>query len=262
MDKVKIPRDWSKSRDNFFSHLFHFTSTKAWVFLSLIFAIGVMGLLGIKGQNALNYGWLFGVLIALFIGLPLFFRFKYFREIPEGWTREQFKAWQKIEGKTHKIVDNFSRKYWFVVLCIVSIFVGLGIALNEIGLVAIVPGILTISFFVYIFRIAYQAREKMSDAQIKNMMALNNASYDAKYSKANKSVLKKMAVAVIFVIMFFLFSIGGKFLLLNKMQSIILFGGIVSLVIGFIIWRSINKKELSDNEKTLEKLRKKFGMKN
>jgi len=262
LEKVKIPRDWNKTRDNFFSHLFHFTSSKAWVFLSLIFAIGVMGLLGIKGENTLNYGWLFFVLIGLFIGLPLFFRFKYFRDIPEGWTREQFKAWQKIESKTHKIADIFSRKYWMAVLCVIGIFVGFGIASNEIGLVAIVPGILTISFFVYVFRIVYQARAKMSDAQVKNIMALNNASYDAKYGKINKSVLKKMAVVVIFVITFFVFSAGGKLMILNEMQSIVLVFGIVSLVVGFVIWRSTNKKELSDNEKTLEKLRKKFGMKN
>lgn len=221
-----------------------------------------MEFLGIKGQNALNYGWLFGMLIALFIGLPLFFRFKYFREIPDGWTREQFKAWQKIESKTHKIVDNFSRKYWLVVLCVASIFAGLGIALNEIGLVAFVPGILTISFFVYVFRITYQARGKMSDAQVKNNIEIYKASYDAKYGKANKSVLTKMAVAVIFVTIFLVFSIGGKVLILNEMQSIILVVGILSLVVGFVIWRSINKKELSYNEKTLEKLRKKFGMKN
>lgn len=201
MDKIKIPRDWSKTSDNFFSHLFHFTSSKAWVFLSLIFAFGIMGLLGIKGQDALNYGWLFGVLIVLFIGLPLFFRFKYFRDIPDGWTREQFKAWQKIEGKTHKIVDRFSRKYWLVILGIVSIVIGLGVTLNEIGLLAFVPGILIISFFVYVFRGAYQTRGKMNNPSIKNMIAVNKASYDAKSKNWKKKfVIVISAVGFVFIL--------------------------------------------------------------
>ena len=158
-------------------------------------------------------------------------------------------------------MDSFSRKYWLVALCIVCIFVGVDIAFKEIGLVAIVPGILIIAFFGYVFKIAYQARSKVSDAQVKNKIALSKALYEAKYSKANKSVLKKMVIVVIFVIGFFFFSIGGKLPILNEMQSIVLVIGIVSLIVGVGMWRSINKKELSHNEKTLKKLRREFGIK-
>lgn len=262
MDKVKVPKNWRKTRDNFFSHLFHFTSSKAWIWLSLIFAFGVMMLLGIKGQNALDYGWLFLVLVTVFICLPLFFRFKYFREIPEGWTWEQMQELEKIRGKTHKIVDVFSRKYWLSVLCVVSIFVGLGIAFNEISLVATVPGILIISFFAYVYVMVQRKRREQprSKAQERNSMAIFKANYNAKYGEANKSVLKNMAVVAIFVIGFFFFSIGGK-LLLNEMQSIILAVGIVSLVAGVVIWRSVNKKDLSNNEKIQKDLKKKYGAK-
>ncbi|HVB66140.1 MAG TPA: hypothetical protein VND01_00425, partial [Candidatus Acidoferrales bacterium] len=109
MEKLPKPRkDYGEIKDNFFSHLFHFTSSKAWVFLGLIFAIGTMSLLGIEGQNAQNYTWLFGVLILLFIGTPLFFRFKYFREIPKGWTREQVNSWEKLKNSGLVIKQGFS----------------------------------------------------------------------------------------------------------------------------------------------------------
>lgn len=221
-----------------------------------------MALLGIKGQNAIDHGWLFLVLVAVFIGLPLFFRFKYFREIPEGWTWEQVQELEKIKSKTRKIVDVFSRKYWLAVLCVVGIFVGLGISFNEMGLVANVPGIITISFFAYVFVMVQRKRREQprSEAQERNSMAVFKASYDAKYGEANKSVLKNMAVVAIFVIGFFFFSIGGK-LLLNEMQSIILVVGMVSLVTGVVIWRSANKKDLSNNEKIQKDLKKKYGAK-
>ncbi|MDE1768994.1 MAG: hypothetical protein KGI28_00390 [Thaumarchaeota archaeon] len=262
MDKVKVPRNWRKTRDNFFSHLFHFTSGRFWVSISIILAVAVMTLLGIKGQNAIDNSWLFFVLLAMFIGLPVFFRLRYFREIPKGWTWEQVQGLKNIESQTRKIVDVFSRKYWLAVLCVVGIFVGLGIAFNEMGLVANVPGILTISFFAYVFVIVQRKRceQPRSEAQERNSMAIFKASYDAKYGKANKSVLKNMAVVAIFVIGFFFFSIGGR-LLLNEMQSIILVVGMVSLVTGVVIWRSANKKDLSNNEKIQKDLKKKYGAK-
>ncbi len=44
-------------------------------------------------------------------------------------------------------------------------------------------------------------------------------------------------------------------------KLIILVGGIVSLVISVILWRSVNKKDLSNNEKIKKDLKKKYGAK-
>ena len=257
-DKMPKPRKKRYLKEKFFEGFFAFWFSRGGVFLSII--ISGLSFYFLK-LDATKDWWAWLAFFCLTYGSPAIIRFKYFRGIPDGWTREQAEEYQKLEGKTKKIVDSFSRKYWLVILCIVCIFVGVDIAFNEIGLVAIVPGILIIAFFGYVFKIAYQARSKMSDAQVKNNIALSKALYEAKYGKANKSVLKKMVIVVIFVIGFFFFSIGGKLPILNEMQSIVLVIGIVSLIVGVGMWRSINKKELSHNEKTLKKLRREFGIK-
>lgn len=165
-----------------------------------------MSFLGIKGKDVSNFGWLFGILILLFIGLPLFFRLRYFRDIPKGWTRSQFKKWQEIEGKSQKIVDSFSRKYWLVVLGICVLIVGLGIVFNKEIMLGI-PPVLIISFFVYMYKMAYQNYKKMNKIKLQNEVTVYVAGCEAQDSNGKKKFFIVMSVFVFFIILFMVLSI-------------------------------------------------------
>jgi hypothetical protein len=259
LEKIKVPKDWSRISDGFFSHLFHFTSSKAWVYLSLIFAFGVMSFLGIKEKDVSNFGWLFGILILLFIGLPLFFRIKYFKDIPKGWTRDQFKKMIEIEGKTQKIVDGFSRKYWLVVFGICALIIGLGIAFNDSGIDVLVPTTLTISFFVYIATMVWRTQKPMSKAQAENTGAVYKASYEAKYGKLGRKLGIHLGIVFLILVSVWFLLVGIKLPQLNETDLIIFVIGFVSLVIGLAFWRSSKNDGVSNNEKVMTKLVKNDG---
>lgn len=220
-----------------------------------------MSFLGIKGKDVSNFGWLFGILILLFIGLPLFFRLKYFKDIPKGWTRDQFKKMMEIEGKAQKIVDGFSRKYWLVVFGICALIIGLGIAFNDSGIDALVPTTLTISFFVYIATMAWRTQKRMSKAQAENTGAVYKASYEAKYGKLGRKLGIHLGIVFLILVSVWFLLVGIKLPQLNETDLIIFVIGLVSLVIGLAFWRSSKNDGVSNNEKVMKKLVKKYGTK-
>jgi len=263
LEKLPKPRkDYGEIKDNFFSHLFHFTSSKAWVFLGLIFAIGTMSLLGIEGQNAQNYTWLFGVLILLFIGTPLFFRFKYFREIPKGWTREQVNSWEKLKNSGLVIKQGFSTfqkilaVYTFG-LVIVSLVAGivnfkLLFVIIPIGIIVLVLGCVA-----HIYKGAYENYKKNKSFE-ENNYAEMRAVNDAVIGKHGGSKALLQALAFIFVP----FSgIAILFLIskLSEIQLTFLSIGIIALVLGIILYWHSRKEKMDPNDAVLNKLKKKFG---
>lgn len=220
-----------------------------------------MSFLGIKGKDVSNFGWLFGILILLFIGLPIFFRLKYFKDIPKGWTRSQFKKWQEIESKSHKIVDGFSRKYWLAVLGICALIIGLGIAFNDSGIDTLVPVTLTISFLVYVVALICRGQQNVSKAQMENKMAVDKAIYESKYGDVKSKAVKKTGIAFLFIIVIWFLLTGIRLPKLNETELIVSIIGMVSFVIFLVLWRSSKNEELSNNEKVMKKLRKKYGSK-
>lgn len=220
-----------------------------------------MSFLGIKGKDVSNFGWLFGILILLFIGLPIFFRLKYFKDIPKGWTRPQVEKMQEIESKGEKIVDSFSRKYWLTVLGICALIIGSGIAFNDSGIDALVPATLTISFLVYVVALICRGQQNVSKTSMENKMAVEKASYESKYGDVNSKAVKKTGIAFLFIIAIWFLLTGIRLPKLNQTELILSIIGIVSFFIFLALWRSSKNEELGNNEKVMERLRKKYGSK-
>ncbi len=105
MDKtIPKPRDYGKIRDRAFSVFFHFTSSKAWVFLSMGFAYEVMYTFGIRGQQEmLKFGSVWVILVIALYVIPKFVKMQYFRDIPKGWSYSAYRAWLKIENSSFVI---------------------------------------------------------------------------------------------------------------------------------------------------------------
>lgn len=169
-------------KDRFFSGLFSFTSSRTWVYLSLIFAVVTMNFLGIKGQDSINYGWLFLGLIVLFIGLPLFFSLKYFREIPENMSREQYDDWKKVEPFI--VPDKFHiPPYWLGVIGVCAVIVSVAVVSKNFVFLAFVPPILISSLFGWVILHLIRNRQEinMSNALMKNAMAEYESDMEARY---------------------------------------------------------------------------------
>jgi hypothetical protein len=99
MVKLQPPRDFYRLKSKTVSGFLNFTNTKGWVCLCMLFATGSFWLFGIK-ETKLDYAGYWIALVILFAVLPqIVFRviLKY-RDVPKGWTLEQFKAWRMLEN--------------------------------------------------------------------------------------------------------------------------------------------------------------------
>ncbi len=218
-------------KDRFFSGLFNFTSSKAWIYISLIFSVEIMNALGIKGQDVMPDGVLFLGLIVLFIGLPLFFNLKYFREIQDNMSREQFDDWKRTESFV--VPDKFHIPlYWLgvIVTCVVS--VGLAVAYNFVFLVFI-PLVLVASFFVWVFVKTMRERKEtsLSIAEMKNAMAEYESDMEARYGIHYKK----------WMLSFIGFSIGMLPVMMFLGEYALLFSPIYFGVLIFILKKAHSK---------------------
>lgn len=211
-------------KDRFFSGLFSFTSSRVWVYLGLIFAVETMNFLGIKGQDAIT-GWLFMGLIVLFIGLPLFFSLKYFRDIPDNMSREQYEDWKKIESFI--VPDKFHiPPYWLGVIGACAVIVGLAVVSENFVFLVFVPPVLIVSLFGFVAMKLIKERKEtsMSNALMKNTMAEYHSDMEARHGIHYRKWILGFMVCNIFglISMFFYVPLG----------IVLFFSGIIIVIIG------------------------------
>jgi hypothetical protein len=101
MDKVpKPPKDFTRIKSRIVSEFLGFAITRAWIYICMILSFGVFFALGVKPSETINgAGWWIGITI-LFISLPhIIFRVMFrYRDVPQGFTEEQFRECLKIEN--------------------------------------------------------------------------------------------------------------------------------------------------------------------
>lgn len=247
--------DWERVRDRIFTIFFRFALGWVGILLSMLLVGGIFSVLKI---DMVKYGQYWIGFTILLIVVLMTLRLIFFRDIPKGWTYSEYKEWKKAEGKTEGGFwqDGFNRKFWLGIFGICGMLVTLGILLNNSFFGLLVPQALGLGFLAFVAVLIYKENKGKSRAQAENESAVFQASHEAKYGKIH---FWKGFRNVCFG-----FSIAGLFLLLaiiRNLQLIIFVGGVGSLVVALLLWRSTSSKELSNNEKVKKGLLKKFGLK-
>lgn len=181
--------------------------------------------LGIDGHDVTTTGLVFMGLIVLFIGLPLFFNLKYFRDIPDNMSREQYDDWKKVESFV--VPDKFHiPPYWLGVIVAGAVIVGLAMVSKNFVFLVFVPPVLIASLFGWVILHLIRNRQEisMSNALMKNAMAEYHSDMEAKYGiHYRKWIVAFMACNIFGLISMFLYVPLG---------IVLFFSGMVVFIIG------------------------------
>ncbi len=216
----------------------------------------------LKITNTETWGLMwFGGIFLLYGGMAII-RFKKFHEIPEGWTWEEMQVRLKLKKFEIKMGLSSIQKIVLVFLGCLGVMGLVFVFINPMLLVIVVP----LGFIgLVVIGVCYVGKDVWSrpinEAKMRNDISAWKVSVKILDSK-NRSAVKfwMCGFGLLFAFIVFFFTGLQYVVMLNQVQLIILAVGVGSLVISMALLR-YKRKKLSNNEKAIRKLAKKYGMK-
>lgn len=109
---LKIPRDWTRTKEAIVSHILRFTATRGWLIMSLILSsgifIGIFRIFGIDDTQVqtefAKYGteWIVLTMVLFFLPRIVLRGILRYRDVPRDWTKEQASTWEHFEARAKK----------------------------------------------------------------------------------------------------------------------------------------------------------------
>jgi len=134
-----------------------------------------------EGISTLDYhGFDYAVLTTIALGGGLLFlRFKYFKDIPQNMSREQWEDWKKVEAWI--VPDKFHIPlYWLVVICTwIAVF---GLTLYNSEFVVLAPFVIAVPIVAWIAKHA-RKETRAERAERENEKALRESEWEARLGR-------------------------------------------------------------------------------